>query len=210
MADTKISALTAATAFADTDILPVSEAGVSKGVTGTLLKAWAGNVLNNFSTTSQAPAATVRTYITGSNISVPVGKLRIGTMFKWGFSATKTGAGSAASTIDIAVGTLGTTGDAARVAFTKPAGTAVIDEGWFDIWCVCRGPLSAAGVFAGQMIMTHNLAATGHAVIPTVVVNTVSAGFDVTTASLIVGLCITTGAADAITIQVVTAQAFNL
>ena len=34
--------------------------------------------------------------------------------------------------------------------------------------------------------------------------------FDITVANLIVGLCITTGASDAITIQQVTAEAMNL
>jgi hypothetical protein len=164
----------------------------------------------NFSTASQAPAATTRTYITGSNITVPTSKLQIGSMLRWRFNMTKTAAGLAASTIDVCVGTAGTTADTARVSFTKPAGTAVIDEAWCDVIVTCRGPLSSAGVFAGQFIMTHNLSATGHAVIPVVVVNTISAGFDVTTAGLIVGLCITTGAADAITIQMCQAEAWNL
>lgn len=166
--------------------------------------------INNFSTASQAPAATTRTYITGSNLAVPVGKMRIGSMFRWKFNMTKTGAGIAASTIDVAVGTAGTTADTARVSFTKPAGTAVIDEAWCDVVVTCRGPLSGSGIFVGQFVMVHNLAATGHAVIPVVVVNTVSGAFDVTTANLIVGLCITTGAADVITIQEVQSEAINL
>src|SRR5258708_35708557 len=63
--------------------------------------------LTNYSTASQAPAATTRTYITGSSISIPSGKLQIGTWFRWTFNMTKTGAGTATSTIDIAVGTAG-------------------------------------------------------------------------------------------------------
>ena len=166
--------------------------------------------MQNFSTASQAPTATTRTYITGSKITVPKNKLQIGTIFRWRFSMTKTAAGTATSTIDIAVGTAGTTSDTARVSFTKPAGTAAADEAWCEVHCICRGPLSASGIFVGQFIMTHNLSATGHAVIPCVVVNTVSSGFDVTVADLFVGLCITTGASDAITIQMVTAEAVNL
>jgi hypothetical protein len=166
--------------------------------------------LTNFSTASQAPTATTRTYITGSKITVPKSKIQIGTIFRWRFSATKTAAGTASSTIDIAVGTAGTTADTARVSFTKPAGTAAVDEAWFEVHCISRGPLSASGIFAGQMIMTHNLSATGHATIPVVVVNTISSAFDVTVADLFVGLCITTGASDAITIQMVTAEAVNL
>jgi hypothetical protein len=73
-----------------------------------------------------------------------------------------------------------------------------------------RGPLSGAGVVAGLFSLSHNLAATGHAVIPNVVVSTISAGFDVTVANLIVGVCLTSGAADAITIQQMQADAINL
>jgi len=165
--------------------------------------------LTNYSTTSQAPAAATRTYITGSAISVPTAKLQVGTCFRWTFSMTKTGAGIAASTIDIAVGTAGTTADTARVSFTKPAGTAVIDEGTVVINAVVRS-IGAAGVMAGQFNMTHNLASTGHMVIPCACVNTISAGFDMTVANQIVGVCITTGASDAITIQLVQAEAWNL
>lgn len=165
---------------------------------------------NNFSTSAQTPAATTRTYLTGSALSVPPGKLQIGTLFRWTFDMTKTNAGTAASTIDIAFGTAGTTADTARVSFTKPAGTAVVDTAFCTIVAIVRGPLTSAGVVSGVFEMTHNLAATGHATIPCVVVNTISAGFDITVANLIVGLCITTGAADAITIQQVTAEAMNL
>lgn len=153
-----------------------------------------------FSTASQSPAAATRTYITGSAISIPPSKLRIGNIFKWSFNITKTAAGNAASTFDVCVGTAGTTADTARVSFTKPAGTAAADEGWVEITCVVRS-IGATGVMVGEFRMIHNLAATGHATIPCVCVNTVSAAFDMTTDNLIVGVCITSGAADAITIQ---------
>lgn len=163
----------------------------------------------NFSTASQAPAATTRTYIAGSNILIQAGQLQVGTVFRWKFNMTKTGAGTAPSTLDIAFGTAGTTADTARVSFTKPAGTGVIDEGTVEVTAIVRGPVGASGVVVGQFHMTHNLAATGHAVIPAVDVNTVSAAFDITTPTNI-GLCITTGSLDAITIQLVTAEAFNV
>src|SRR6267143_1506164 len=125
MADTKISALTAATALADADQFAIVQSGASKSASaGPVIKAWVGNMNVNTSgaTGAQTPAATVRTYITGSNIAIPTGKLRIGTFFKWQFDITKTASGSAASTFDIAFGTTGTTTDVARVSFTKPAG----------------------------------------------------------------------------------------
>lgn len=163
----------------------------------------------NFSTASQAPAAATRTYITGSNINIPAGALQIGSMFRWTFNMTKTAAGIAASTFDIAFGTAGTTADTAQVSFTKPAGTAVVDEANVVITAVCRGPVGASGVVAGHFTMTHNLQITGHAIIPCVDVTTISAAFSITTPTNI-GVCITSGAADAITIQLVLAEAWNL
>jgi hypothetical protein len=164
----------------------------------------------NHSVASQAPAAATRTYLTGSAILVKPGKLQIGSCFRWRFSLTKTAAGTAASTFDIAFGTLGTTGDTARVSFTKPAGTAAADEGFVDIIAVVRGPIGASCIVAGQFCMSHNLAATGHLVIPQAVVNTVSAAFSVVADNLIVGLCVTSGAADAITVQLMQAEAWSL
>lgn len=166
--------------------------------------------VGNYSTVAQTPAAATRTYIDGSAITVPTSKLKIGTKLSWKFNMTKTAAGTATSTFDICVGTLGTTGDTARLSFTKPAGSAATDEGFVIIEAVVRGPLSASGIMVGEFVMYHNLASTGHMVIPVAAVNTVSSAFDVTTAGLIVGVCITSGASDAITIQQVSAQAFNL
>lgn len=163
----------------------------------------------NFSTAAQAPAAATRTYIAGSNIAIPAGALQVGTCFRWTFNVTKTAAGTAASTYDIAFGTAGTTSDTARVSFAKPAGTAAADEGTVVITAVCRGPVGASGIVAGTFNLTHNLAATGHAVIPSVNVVTVSSAFDITTPTNI-GVCITSGASDAITIQLALAEAWNI
>lgn len=164
----------------------------------------------NFSTAAQTPAASTRTYVTGSAIAIPTGKLQIGTLFRWKFNMTKTAAGTATSTFDVCVGTAGTTADTARVSFTKPAGTAAVDEGTVEIEVICRGPLGASGIFVGEFTLLHNGNTAGHAQVPVVSLNTVSSGFDVTTAGLIVGVCITSGASDAITIQMVMAEAINL
>ena len=74
---------------------------------------------------------------------------------------------------------------------------------------VVGGPVGASGVVAGHFNLNHNLAATGHAVIPVVDVTTVSAAFDIT-APTNVGLCLTGGASDSVTIQLVVAEAWNL
>lgn len=166
--------------------------------------------LSTHSVTAQTPAAATRTVITGSVIALPAaGALQIGSKFRWRFNMTKTAAGTATSTFDIAFGTAGTTADTAQVSFTKPAGTAAVDEGFCEVECVVRGPLTASGIVTGEFTLIHNLAATGHAVIPCVAVSTQSSGFDVTTPTF-VSLCITSGAADAITIQQCNTEAWNV
>lgn len=163
----------------------------------------------NFSTAAQSPAASTRTYITGSNLVIPAGALQVGTCFRWTFNITKTAAGIATSTYDIAFGTAGSTLDTARVSFTKPAGTGVADEGRIVISAICRGPVGASGVVAGHFTLTHNLSATGHATIPCVDVQVQSAAFDIT-APTNIGVCITSGASDAITIQQCLAEIWNV
>lgn len=158
---------------------------------------------------AQAPIAATRTYLTGSQIAFPAGALAVGTIFRWKFDATKTGAGVASSTIDIAIGTAGTTADAASLSFTKPAGTAAVDEAWFDIEVVVKTLSATVGVVSGVMRMVHNLSATGHAQIPVVVVQNTFSTLNTTTAAF-AGVCITTGAADAITINQVSAEAINI
>lgn len=169
-----------------------------------------GNPLNNYSVAAQAVSATTRTYITGSAITVPADGFRIGTIITWRFNMTKTAAGSAASTFDIAFGTNGTTADTARVSFTKPGGSGVVDEALVEIEMVVRGPITSTGVVSGHFKLSHNLNATGHATISNVNVHTISAAFDLTVASTIVGICITTGASDAITIEQVITDTRNL
>lgn len=161
--------------------------------------------VKNASAVAQAIAATTRTYLAGSALKVPRGGLKVGDTFRWVFSMTKTAAGTATSTIDIAVGTAGTTADTARVSFTKPAGTAAVDEARVVVEAVVQS-VSATGVVVGIMNLTHNLAATGHAQIPSVNVVTTSAGFDNDDEELYFGLCLTTGASDAITVSVVAAE----
>lgn len=159
----------------------------------------------NRSVAAQVVADTTRVMLTGSNLVIP--KFQVGATLRWRITMTKTAAGTAASTFDIGVGKTATAaGLTARVSFTKPAGTAAVDEACIEITCVCR-TVAATGVLVGQFTLTHNLAATGHAVIPSVVVTTVSAGFVNTGEDLIVGVMVTAGAADALTFELVEAEA---
>ncbi len=170
--------------------------------------AWPKDGIQNQSLAQQVVGAASRTYIAGSALTFP-NVLRAGMVLKWRITVTKDANGSATSTIDICVGTTGTTSDTARVSFTKPVGTAAADEGVIEITAIVRS-VSATGVVAGEFQLTHNLAATGHATIPTVVVNTVSSGFDNSAAGLTFGVCLTSGASDNITVQLVTAEAYGI
>lgn len=187
------------------ELLPSSMSSVP-GQSGAL---GGGIRLRNQSTSAQAPAAATLTYLTGSALAIPPGNsLRVGSRFRWRWSMTKTAAGIAASTIAIVFGTAGTTADTARVSFTKPAGSAAADEAWCEINATVKAVSDTVGVIVGTFTMGHNLENTGHAVIPFVTVTTVSGNFDNKVDNAIVGLVITTGAADAITIQQLQADAW--
>jgi len=168
----------------------------------------------NASLSAQTPTAATLTQLAGSTIAVPNGKLRIGSIFRWKFDITKTGAGTATSAYHVRVGVNNTTADTAVLTFTKPLGTAVIDTGVIEIDAVCRGPLSASCIMAGIFNMRHNLVSTGHnttrATATPEISIVVSSGFDATVAGLFVSLSCTTGASDAITTQVMISEALNL
>jgi hypothetical protein len=118
---------------------------------------------------------------------------------------TKTAAGSATSAIAIAFGLAATTADTDRVAFVKPAGTAAVDEATVTVEATIRS-VGAAGVVVGNLTLVHNLASTGHAAIPVASLTTVGAGFDNDDEELYAGLTMTTGAADVVTVEMVSAE----
>jgi hypothetical protein len=164
-----------------------------------------GTIARNFSVAAQVLTAATLTYLTGSKLKVPAGGLKVGTKLRWRFSITKTAAGTATSAFSIVFGTAGTTADTARVTFTKPAGTAVADEGFVTIEATVRS-VSATGVVVGNFTLIHGLENTGHAIIPAVVLLTTSAAFDNADEDLYVGVVATTGAADAVTVNQMEAE----
>lgn len=166
--------------------------------------------MNNASVADQTINAATTALMTGSLISVPVGKLRIGTVFVFKFTATKTAAGTAANTFTFRLGTNGTTADAAICTFALPVGTGVIDIAEFEVIVTIRGPLSASCIAQGGLVMVHNLAATGFATIPCVVVNSTSGAFDATVANLKASLSCTTAASTVLTFQQVVTEVLNL
>jgi hypothetical protein len=210
MADTKISALTAATTVADENEIPINEAGTNKKITALQIKAYLGDSLQNAAVADQVISATTA-YVAGSAIAVPVGKLRIGTCLRWRIQVTKSAAGTTAGcAVLFKLGTLGTTGDATILTFTLGTPTAAADNAIIDVDVIIQGPLSASCIAEGTCTLVHNLAATGFSTLPGEVKQVTSSAFDATVANLIAGITITTTASSAWTIKGVLAEAKNL
>lgn len=150
------------------------------------------------------------TYLAGSNITIPQGKVKVGTMYKCKFNVVKTGAGTGAPVITVRVGTAASTADTSRAALTFAAQTAVIDEGEFEIECAFRAAGTSA-VIQAKGSLWHRLVTTGLNVtgVFTSVLNT-GGSFDVTGASLKIGLSVNAPNPSSWTISLVTAELVNL
>lgn len=161
-------------------------------------------VIRNWNT-ADVVANAADTYLAGSSLAVPQHLLQAGATLKWRFAMTKTAAGVATPIWTVRVGTLATIADAARLVFTAPAQTAVVDTGCVDISLILRNT-GALGIMAGVLELGHNLAATGFSTLTTPVIQVTSAGFDTTVANLIVGVSCNPGAAGVWTHQMIAAE----
>lgn len=165
--------------------------------------------------TSDVVANAADTYLTGSEIRIPSNRpLAIGARFHWRLGATKSAAGVAAWAFSLRFGTLGTTGDTARLVFTQTTfvQTGVADTGTWEIRAIVRGPISASCIVAGVMEFQHHLAATGFANSAggSDAYQVTSSAFDITTAGMIVGLSCNPGAAGVFTFQVISGECENV
>lgn len=137
------------------------------------------------------------TYLVGSSFVVSAGIWQARTTYRCLFDMVKTAAGTAAFTVNIRLGTLGTTGDASVCSLAFAVGTAAIDTGFFQVMATFRsvgGGTSA--VVQGQIKCDHALAATG--LITTGasgfgLINTTGGGFNSTTQTTI-GISVNGGA----------------
>lgn len=157
---------------------------------------------------SQVINAATTAYLTDSACLVGRGRLRLRHVFKWVIKVSKSAAGLNTSSIFLVkIGTAGAVGDATVLTFTLPATqTAVVDDAVITIIVTVRGPIGAACVVQGFFELTHNLAATGFATIPVVVLKATSAGFNSAVDSLIAGIACTTAAATVLTFEQVVAE----
>jgi opacity protein-like surface antigen len=161
--------------------------------------------LENCSTASQTGFSS-DTYLTGSNILLPVGAPLVGTTYRLTFDITKTGAGTATPICQLRFGTAGTTADTSRVTFTWGAGTAAADVAKVTIDATFRSVGSGtSAVLVGAARLTNNLASTGFTTVLKNIV-TVSSGFDSTVANSYIGASWNGGASAAHTVQMVQAE----
>ena len=154
------------------------------------------------------------TYLAGSGIVLPVANLfKAQTQYQCTFDMTKTAAGTAAFTINVRLGTLGTTADTSRLSLAFAAGTAVGDTGTFTLIVNFRSIGSGtAAVINGMITCNHLLAATGlitTGASGTGIILGTGSGFDSTTPTRI-GISVNGGAAFAGTNTIVQSRLINL
>lgn len=154
--------------------------------------------IGNGSAAGASGAFASDTYLTGSSIQVPLaGDWTVGEAYHCVFDMTKTGAGTAAFTITVRMGTAGTVADASVLSLAFAAGTANADTGMFDVYVMFQSVGSGtSAVVNGIAQCAHHLAATG--LVSTGasgmgIILATSAGFNSTTQTFI-GLSINGGA----------------
>jgi len=156
------------------------------------------HMLTNASAVGASAAFAADTYLSGSNIVIPVaGDWLVNMTYYCQFDMTKTANGTATFIITIRMGTAGTTSDTAIQTITFAAGTAAIDEGIFEVYATFKSVGSGtSAVLVSSAKCSHHLAATGlvsTGASGTGIIKNTSSGFNSTTPTTI-GLSINGGA----------------
>lgn len=193
MADAKVSALAAVSTLADADVLAIVNAASLKKVSLTQLTAYfeQRSRQNNASVANQSVGA-ADTYLTGSDVLIPDGRGQAKAKYNLRIAISKTAAGTGTPTLNIRVGTAGTTADTSRCLFTFPAAnTAAADTAWFEAMLTFRTFGSGTStVLQGALKIEHQLTATGFGGTSqgaNMFVNTTGGGFDGTVPNLRIG-----------------------
>jgi hypothetical protein len=221
--DSKISALTALSGanLADGDEMPVVDVSdTTMAATGTnkyttLADLWtyisARETVRGSSVTTPGAGFAADTYVAGSGLLIPNGRLKAQTIYRCTFDVSKTAAGVATPIINVRIGTAGSTADASRGTHTFPAQTAVVDQGVFEVWAAFRTVgAGTAAVLQSRCRLTHGLSITGFSTSVSPVTVATSAGFDSTPNGSIIGISVNGGASAAWTITLVEAELVNL
>lgn len=162
----------------------------------------------NASTADQSPTAGSANYLTGSAIRFDANP-SIGTVLKWSISMGKSAAGTGTSALAIYFGPNGTTGDTSRCATgALDTETAIADEMLASIIAIIRGPITASCIVQSIFELDDNLTTTGfsNTARKAQVKAVQSAAFDITGLPLYVGIVLTPGASDVITVRQVVAE----
>lgn len=211
------AARTSASGFASTDVGKIayqSDQGTYWRLTATT-PTW--QLFNNGpwfnASTSQATGFASDTYLAGSSIVIDTAGAWVAkAIYTCTFDMTKTAAGTAAFTITIRMGTLGTTGDASIAAPAFAVGTAAADTGIFTVTAVFRTVGSGTAAVLGYTVeCSHHLAATGlitTGASGTGILTNASSGFASTTQTTI-GISVNGGSSFSGTNNVVTASLQN-
>jgi hypothetical protein len=213
MPDAKVSALPNGGTPADTDIVLVASAGASETFTMNQLTAYFESRArqSNGSLAAQAFAVGGQSYVIGSNVTIPTGRLQAKTMYRCRFNITKTAAGTIAPVIQIHVGTGGVVGDSSKGTHTFAAQTAAVDSGLIEVYGVFRTVgAGTSAVLQTVVQLSHALSITGFSTEVSPTRQAASPGFDSTVAGLQVGVSVSPGAAAAWTTNMVQAELFNL
>ena len=163
----------------------------------------------NASIANQTPAAAAETYVVGSDVTVPTGRLQAKSMYRCRLKVAKTAAGTVSPTLAVRFGINATTADTARATLTFAPQTAVADSGMIDVYVTFRA-VGASGAIFAVGLLDHQLAATGLSTVNSSVVEIVSNAFDTTVANSKIGLSINTGTSAAWTLSLVQSELLNL
>lgn len=202
MADTKVSALTSASALAGTDVIYIVQGSNSRKVSLATLNQFF-EPLSNAALTTQTPTAATDTYLAGSSVTIPTSRMQAGVQYRLRMICSKTAAGTAAPIFTVRYGTNASTADTARCTLTMGAQAATANTGvLLELLCTFRS-YSSTGVLQAGI----GGAPTGF---PTNGAVATSAGFDMTVANSIIGVSLNTGASAAWTITQVQADMLNI
>jgi hypothetical protein len=194
MADTKVSALPAATSLALADEFLVNQSATSKKVSLTVLQQYV-NASSAFSTAAQVITANTVTYLTGSGILIPASGLLAGQVYRWYIGVTKTAAGTATPIWTFRTGAARTTADATILTITGTAQVATASGTLIIITCHIRAVGSGT---SGLVVGSINTGAASFGIGG----NAVSSGYaNNADAGEYMGLAVNTGAAAAWTVN---------
>ena len=219
MADAKISDLTAVSTLADADVLAIVNAAATKKVSLTQLTTYfeQRSRQNNASVANQTGFST-DTYLTGSDVPVPDGRLQAKTKYNLRISLSRTAAGTGTPTINLRFGTAGTTADTSRCLFTWPAALTATgtDTAWFEIMATFRTVGSGtSAVIQGALKIERAVAtaaqgfgATG--MLANHFLNTTGGGFDSTVSGSKIGASMNGGTGASWTVTQVESVLSNL